>query len=132
MVTKSNAYLATLWTPTSYFAFNSIDKNMHRAKRKVIMQALTDRAMREFEPTMAREIDIFLKLLLSTEPIDLTERCKRLAFDIAAMLAYGQPFHLQTEDKNRFMIDSLQARDFRVNLYLRLQAIPKFGLQMLV
>ncbi|CAJ2503002.1 Uu.00g103960.m01.CDS01 [Anthostomella pinea] len=132
MVTKSHAYLATLYTPTSFFAFNPIDKNMHRSKRRIVIQALTDRAMREFEPIMTQEVQTFLRQLLKSGPIDMTEKCKRLALDIAGLLAYGHPLKLQTEETNRFMTSPLQARDFRVNLYLQFQLITQLGIQLLV
>lgn len=81
--------------------FNCIDKTLYRAKRKVISKAITDRAIHMFKPTMTAQIDIFIQNLLSSvsgaEPVNISQRCKWLGFDIVSLLAFGLQLHVQIE-----------------------------------
>lgn len=133
VITKSVGYLATQYTPTSWFAFNAIDKNMHRVKRRFLSQVFADKSIRSFEPTMHEQVDIFLKQLATSDgPVEMTHKLKRLALDVAALLAFGYPFKTQTEESHRFMLDSLMGRDYRVYLYMQLKWIPKYHLPMVL
>ena len=42
----------------------AIDKDMHRHKRKLSSKALSDEALREFEPIMIDHVDVFSKMLI--------------------------------------------------------------------
>ncbi|KAL6851382.1 hypothetical protein ACO1O0_008510 [Amphichorda felina] len=106
-VTKSDVYLVTLATTAKICIFNALDRNVHRTRRKLVGSAVTDRAIRKFEPTILAEIDTFLRLILQTsrksEHINVSERVRRLGFDITGFLAFGFPLKSQTEERFRFL-----------------------------
>lgn len=91
--------------------------------------ALTDRAMRKFEPTMLAEIAVFLlQLLESTEEeeekkkktsVNLSEGCRRLGIDISTRLAFGYPLATQTQAKNRFLQQGITAANAHNNVLLQ-------------
>lgn len=53
-------------------------------------QGLNERATRQFEPVMLRQVDVFLGKLLKGDqngrPLDMSEVCKLLGFDISVEL----------------------------------------------
>ena len=83
-----------------------IDRAAHLRRRKIIGPALSERSMRMFEPTLREQTDIFIDEILGscTSPINMTERCQRLAMDIAAHLGFGFPLEVQTREENRFLL----------------------------
>lgn len=98
----------------------------------MIGQALTPRFLRDFEPIMIRQINIFLKqILISSQgpeaaAINMTPRCKYLGIDIVALLAFGKPLRTQTSPTNRFFADGFAAGNFFQNMrlqYPRLQQL---------
>lgn len=102
---------------------NAIDRDQHRRKRKYIGQALNDRSMRNFEPVMGEQIDIFLNLLLASaragETVNMTERCRRLGLDIIGLLSFGYPFATQTRESFRFLPGVIDAMSWRISLYMQ-------------
>lgn len=70
---------------------------------------------------MTRQIDIYLRLLAqscqNSEPVNMTDRCQRLGFDIVGHLAFGCDLKLQTEERGRVMIRLLTAAKLRVNAF---------------
>ncbi|XDG04433.1 hypothetical protein ABKA04_004048 [Annulohypoxylon sp. FPYF3050] len=108
-VVKSHVYCAIMQAPGVYNIFTVIDKPSHRVKRKIVGQAINDRSMRTFEPTMLEQIDLFLKTVLASSkesrPINLTEHIGYLACDIIALLSLGFPLRLQTDPEYRWMVD---------------------------
>lgn len=116
---------------------------MHRRKRKVISQGLSEQAMRSFEPTMLRHVDVFLKgLMQSTRvgdggsgnewstPIDMTDRCKHLGYDIMGEFGFGRSFEMQTKSENHFILDAIAANILRAGVFQQFPALAKFGLVM--
>lgn len=89
--------------------------------------ALTDRAMRKFEPTMLREINTFLRLVLQSakatqdqdKVVDLTERCRRLGIDISSALAFGFELATQTSAENRFLQEGITAANAHNNVLIQ-------------
>ena len=124
---KSKAYLATLGYTGTINVFSAIEKHVHRPRRQMAGAALTDRAMRKFEPTMIREIDVFLKLILESsrssdstgQIVDLTDRCRRLGIDISGQLAFGFELKTQTEATNRFLQEGITAANAHNNVLIQ-------------
>jgi cytochrome P450 len=134
---KSPAYLISQPHPDTYNLFNVIDKSLHRAKRRLIGQGINEKAMREFEPVMVSHIDTFVKeLAMSCEKhntlVDMTDRCRRLGLDVIGELGFGTNLKLQTEEKNRFMIDGLETSNFRINLYVQFPLLKRIGMELLL
>ncbi|KAF2963726.1 hypothetical protein GQX73_g9841 [Xylaria multiplex] len=95
--TKPNEYIALgprLTIPTVFIAQ---DRQLHRVRRQLIGQAVSERSMRIFEPKMLEQVDIFLRRVLKStqtkgaipSKINMTESARLLGFDLAALLAFG-------------------------------------------
>ncbi|KAI1762951.1 cytochrome P450 [Hypoxylon sp. FL1150] len=120
---KSYSYKYTAATPGVYGVFNVIDKTAHRFKRKLVGKALSHRSMRIFEPVMIEQIDILLRVLLSSSRssnvVNLTEVVKRLTFDVVALLAFGRPLETQSKTTYRSLIEAQTAGNHRSNIFLQ-------------
>lgn len=73
--------------------------------------AVTEKAIRGFEPIMQEQIDIFLKVVLEEtqkgQSVDMSERIRRLGSDIVGFLAFGFPFNSQTQEQYRFLPEAV-------------------------
>lgn len=105
-------------------------------KRRLIGQAINDKAMRDFEPTMMAQIDVFLDQIKeasnTSTPIDMTDRLKRLGMDIVGLLAFGFPLNMQTDPTYRFMIKGLSLGGYRAHCFMQFPPIKRLGLQHLL
>ncbi|KAI0201477.1 cytochrome P450 [Astrocystis sublimbata] len=129
-VTKSHLYLCGNRSLKNKSVFVAIDKDVHRSKRKVVGSVISDRAMRNFEPVMIEQIDIFLREILRTcdhmkipNPVNIHTRCKNLGMDIVGLLSFGYEFHMQTSDKNRSLHRSMEYMSWRSNVLLQLPVL---------
>lgn len=95
-----------------------MDKDGHRRKRRIYSQILSDRSLRDFEPTMTSEINIFLRNLLQYEhePVNMAPACQRVAADIAGHLAFGQSLKTQNEAANRTLINAMASVNGLINI----------------
>ncbi|PVI01616.1 cytochrome P450, partial [Periconia macrospinosa] len=130
---KVHSYLATQIKADTYSVFNCIDKRLHKIKRRMIGKALSEQKMRQFEPVMLEHIRIFLKQLLKSsrnnDPVNLSDRCKRLGTDIIGRFGFGYFLNLQTEDANDFVIPGLTGASYKNNVYIQAPMVKYFGLQ---
>ncbi|KAM7213830.1 Cytochrome P450 [Rhypophila decipiens] len=138
-ITKSHVYLLTVNSPGVYSIFNAIDKHQHRIRRKLIGQAVTERSMRAFEPTMTSQINIFLKRLLicsrarsPPQPVNMTEICKRLGIDIVGLLAFGYRLNTQTRGKYQFILKGLKAGNYKSNSFMQFPLLKKLRIDSLL
>lgn len=101
--------------------FTARNKDVHRAKRKMIAPALSERAVKSFEPTVEDHITVYLKQILeasrTSRPVNMTERVKYLALDIVTKLSFGYPFDTQTKEENRFVSKALAFGLYRGNVW---------------
>lgn len=134
--TKAQVYTLTGASSGPPSIFSAIDRTTHRTKRRLIGQAVSDKATRQFEPTMLEQIDIFLGQLLASsragKAVDMTERTKRLGMDIVGLLAFGFPLHIQTQAENRFMLRGLSVGSYQNNCFMQWPLLKKLGLHNLV
>lgn len=95
-----------------------MEKDEHRRKRRIYSQILSDRSLRDFEPTMTSEINIFLRNFLQYEyePLNMAPACQRVAADIAGHLAFGQSLKTQNETPNRRLIDAMTSVNGLINI----------------
>lgn len=83
---------------------------------------------------MAAQIDVFIQNLLSSikssgaEPVNMSERCKWLGFDIVGLLAFGFQLHVQTEAQYRFILKGLVAGNFQSNTFMQFPLLKQTGL----
>lgn len=129
-VVKSHVYRAIMQTPGVYNIFTVMDKPSHRLKRRIVGQAINDRSMRTFEPTMLEQIDLFLKTVLASskesKPINLTEHIGYLACDIIALLSLGFPLRLQTNPEYRWMVDGMFRANYLANVRVQQYRLHQF------
>ncbi|KAI0875892.1 cytochrome P450 [Hypoxylon argillaceum] len=122
-VVKSHVYLVTLGFTGTVNIFSVIDKAAHRSKRKLIGAGVSERAMREFEPTMASQIDIFLKQIVESsqksEAVNMSIRCKRLTMDVIALLAFGYAMNTQSEEPYRTLHGGIEASNAHNNVLMQ-------------
>ncbi|KAI1340366.1 cytochrome P450 [Xylariaceae sp. FL0016] len=120
---KSHVYLVTLGFTGTINVFSAIDKHVHRGKRKLIGAGVSERAMREFEPTMHDQIDVFLKLILASsqegDAVNMSDRVKRLTMDVIGLLAFGYNMKTQTEERYRTLHDGIAASNAHNNILMQ-------------
>ncbi|KAI2618438.1 cytochrome P450 [Hypoxylon sp. NC1633] len=125
-VTKSDVYLLTIASGKPS-VFSTLDKHTGLGAR-----AINDKAMRAFEPTMIDQVDIFINQLLASSrgsnPVDMTDHCKRLGMDIVGLLAFGFPLNMQTQETNRFMLRGLAIGTYQNNCFMQFPLLKKLGL----
>lgn len=121
-VTKGQAYVQLRQggqgTPN---LFNTLDKEMHRKKRRIIAPVISESSMRVFEPDMRQQVDTFLLELLKSsrkgEIVNMTPRCERLGIDVVGQLAFGYPLNTQVNPTHRVIVEGIKTRSDRSSLY---------------
>ncbi|OTA81849.1 hypothetical protein M434DRAFT_37375 [Hypoxylon sp. CO27-5] len=133
-VTKPPTYLSTQTKPGAYSIWNALDRGLHGRKRKLVGRATTDASMREFEPSMVEQVDIFIRQLgrLRHQPVNVKNRCSYLSFDIIGLLSFGYSLHLQTDEENQFLVEQLARRNHRMNVFMQIPIIPRYKLHMYI
>ncbi|KAI0100755.1 cytochrome P450 [Nemania sp. FL0031] len=127
-ITKSCVYLASQRAPNAYGLFNSIDRQMHQTKRKLLGPVVNDRSTQAFTDAMVGQIDVFLKGLLSScnhpvTSVNITERLTYLTMDIMGQFVFDYPLNLQTDATYRFMTNTTPS--FFLNVALQLPFLSK-------
>ncbi|KAJ8132390.1 hypothetical protein O1611_g1235 [Lasiodiplodia mahajangana] len=127
-ITKSCVYLASQRAPNAYGLFNSIDREMHQRKRKLLGPVVNDRSTQAFTDAMIDQIDVFLKGLLSSckhspTSVNITERLTYLTMDIMGQFVFGYALNLQTDTTYRFMTNT--TANFFLNVALQLPFLSK-------
>ncbi|KAI0003184.1 cytochrome P450 [Xylariaceae sp. FL0662B] len=121
---KSHVYRATQQQPKTFNIFNVTDKAIHRSKRRLIGQVVSEQSMRSFEPIMQKEIDVFIGELFkssqTSEPMNMTPMCRYLGLDIVGHLGFGFDLHLQTSDTYRFLSNAFNMGNYRINVIMQL------------
>ena len=128
--------------PGAYNVFTAIDKDLHKFKRKVLGQGFADSSVRFFEPTILRHIDIFIRNLTNASdrsinstwsaPINMTQRCRHLGYDVMGEFGFGQSFQLQTSQKNHFLIDAVEATSLKAGVYVQYPRLRSLNLEKLL
>ncbi|KAI0451239.1 cytochrome P450 [Xylaria acuta] len=129
---KSHAYRAAQHRPGIFNIFTVVDRALHRSKRKVVGQVISEQSMRTFEPTTVQEIDIFIKHLLGLsktgDPVNMTPMLRHLSYDTAAHLGFGCSLNLQTDPTNRFLPKAISIGDLRINVCMNFPLLMKWRL----
>ncbi|KAG8163916.1 hypothetical protein KVR01_005834 [Diaporthe batatas] len=126
---KSFVYTTLLKAKTSPNVFNVLDKQLHRSKRKVIGQAVTERAMRLFESTLQQQVDIFIEQLKSSKgPTDISPRCRYVGLDTIGLLAFGYDLNTQQNLEHRFVLDGLFAGNLKSNIIFQIPLLEALGI----
>ncbi|KAI1820807.1 cytochrome P450 [Xylaria intraflava] len=134
--TKPQAYKALGPSLTTYNVFTATDNQLHRQRRQLVGQILTDASLRAFEPTMIKQVDVLLANLLrsaqkpTSASVDMSEETRRLGLDIAGQLAFGYDLKLQTEEKNRFMLTMITKGTFWSSVFLHYPGGRRFRMAL--
>jgi cytochrome P450 len=135
-ILKSTAYQVTQIAPNVFNLFNVSDRDLHRVRRRIVGQGLSERATRQFEPIMLQQVNVFLAKLLKAsqqgEPVEMSEACKLLGFDISVELGYGYNLKLQTSQENRWIVDAISTSNWRINLYIQWPFLKNLKLETLL
>jgi cytochrome P450 len=130
-VQKSRSYETTSSPRGAYNTFSAVDKVTHRQKRKVVNQAFTEHSLRELEPVVLKQTNLFLQGLAASSkgsdasigqwsaPVNLTLWCKYLTLDILGTFSFGKSFDVLTKPDNRFILDAIVAFSFTAGVYLQ-------------
>jgi cytochrome P450 len=122
--------------PKIFNLFNVIDRDLHRTKRRIVGQGLSERATRQFEPVMLQQVGAFLDELLKAHrdgrPIEMSEACKLLGFDISVELGFGYNLKLQSSTENRWIVEAMSTSNWRINLYIQWPSLKKLNLEKLL
>ena len=130
--------------PGAFNIFTAVDKDIHRFKRKVLSQGFSDQAIRTFEPTLLHHIDLFVKSLLEScnngsdnqvewsVPLNMTDYCRYLQYDVMGEFGFGQSFELQTKTDNRFLIDAVTATGLKAGVFVQYPKLQYLQLDKLL
>ncbi|CAJ2505668.1 Uu.00g130620.m01.CDS01 [Anthostomella pinea] len=128
-VSKSHTYGSAVRNNVDN-VFTARDKRVHQAKRKMISPALTERAVKSFEPSLTEHITVYLKQILNasqaSKPVNMSERARYLALDIVTQLSFGYALQAQTSDENHFVSNALAFGLWRGNVWHHLFFLSKF------
>ncbi|KAH9903996.1 cytochrome P450 [Xylariomycetidae sp. FL2044] len=135
-IVKSHVYSVTVQSPGVFSSFNIVDQSAHRHKRKIIGQVLSDRSMRIFEPIIASQADVLIKLLYissrNTAPVNMSDRFEYLSCDIVTLLGFGHPLKLQTDQTYRFMCQGMVTGNYYTNTRMQFFRIHQLKLSNIV
>ena len=140
-VQKAYGYATMAPEPGAYNIFTAIDKSVHRHKRRVLSQGFSDQCLRAFEPMILHEIDIFVRKVSSnpsgadqewSAPVDMTQCCRHIGYDIMGDFGFGQSFELQEKTDNRFLMSAVVATSRKAAVYMHYPALAKLQLEKLL
>lgn len=124
-MTKGEAYISLRQGAPNLF--NTLNKEDHRRKRRIIGPVISEASMRVFEPQMQQHVDSFLRQLLVSSRqrgvVKMTPPCERLGNDVVGELAFGYPLNTQTDPTHRVMVEGLKTRSDRSALYFSWPAL---------
>lgn len=153
---KSKAYLPMVPEEGGWCTLTCIDKSMHRYKRRLITQGLSDDALKAFEPSLLAHIDIFCHKLGEgglrrngqwTEPRNMNDYgmpcCpafrtsisdesisdKWLTLDVMGEFGFGERMGLLESSKHRFIIDVMHFYSWVMGFYEQFPGIAKLRLE---
>ena len=127
--------------PGVFNIHTAIDKSLHRFKRRMITQGLSDQCMREFEPSLMRHVNKFIRNLARVAvedegqwsvPMNMSDQCKYLGFDVMGEFGFGSSFELLDKPDNRFLINAVTAASTRSAVYGQFPDLAKAKLDKIL
>ena len=135
-VAKFRGYAAILPARNTFNVLNALDKSIHRFKRKVINQGLSDQRMREFEPSLNHHVDNFIQKLADnlrsgrpgewSDPVNMTDMCKNLGLDIMGQYGFGQSLQLLDKPDNRIIVPAFAQSSLLVGTFGQFPDLAKW------
>ncbi|KAJ0418000.1 cytochrome P450 [Aspergillus carlsbadensis] len=95
---------------------STTDKTVHARKRRIISHAMSEAAIRSYEPTILNKIELFCKNLSDPNTFggsykNMSRWFSYLTYDIMGQLTFSQSYDMLTKDDHHFiqpLIDSYQ------------------------
>ncbi|OTB05051.1 hypothetical protein M426DRAFT_57542 [Hypoxylon sp. CI-4A] len=137
-VSKSWVYLTTLGATTGENIWSTTDKRVHRQRQRMVGSILNDISLQRFEPTMIREIDTLLKVILSAcrapriQYLDMSRQFNYLSLDIIGQLSFGYANNTLTRPKNRFLTKGIMMNNYHYNVFMQFPSLAKSWLVSLM
>ena len=124
-VKKAKAYLPMVPGREGWSTLTCIDKGMHRHRRRLISQGLSDDSLRIFEPALYGYLDTFCAKLGSgavdwdhwTQAKNVGHWCKWLTLDTMGDFGFGQKTGLMDRPDDRYIINVMEAFSWRMGIY---------------
>ncbi|TVY85564.1 Cytochrome P450 monooxygenase [Lachnellula suecica] len=115
-----------------------IDKQVHLERRRVLSKALSDNALRTFEPSMLQHMDIFHQQVATqidangwSMPKNMSDYSMRLTFDIMCDFGFGQNFSLQTNRSLDYIPKVLKNYSWRMGIYEQYPKLANLNIEIL-
>lgn len=142
-VKKSFGYETMIPAPGAYNVFTATDKAIHHHKRKLLNQGFSDKTLRAFEPTVLRQIMLYLRNLLKSRekqgkqaswstPIDMTTTFRYLKYDLMGEFGFGQSFRMQSTTDNHFLLNAITATTMKSHVYVQYPNLAYLQLEKLL
>ncbi|RMJ19152.1 hypothetical protein CDV36_001147 [Fusarium kuroshium] len=111
----------------------AVSKAEHGRKRRLMSGAMSDSALRKFEPFVQEKIDLFLKQLMDPKSFNgtvknLSEWFNFLSYDIMGHLAFGKGFNMLTSDEHHYVQPLIEQFQHRGSVIGTAPWLERFGL----
>ena len=105
-----------MFTKTLKNIASTTDKVVHARKRRIISHAMSEAALRSYEPTIIEKIELFCKQIQNPDTFDgpyknMSRWFSYLTYDIMGTLTFSQSYDMLTKDDVHYiqpLIDSYQ------------------------
>jgi len=139
-VQKSKSYGPITLVPGTESSVTVVDKSVHKHKRRFMSKALSEKSVRDFEPTMITVIDTYIKSIAEpllhnksasewSEPFEMTSLCRYIGYDATSSFAFGESLEMLTKTDNRFLVDAIGKVNIRSGIYMQYPSIAKYKLE---
>lgn len=97
------------------------DNQEARLRRKAITAGLSDRNLRDFEPSLLDQVQLFLKYIIEHQghSVNLSPACKYFTFDVSSLYVRGKSWNTLTMPAKRVYIKLLAASNHRYYVCLQ-------------
>lgn len=85
---------------------------------------------------MTQQVNVFLKRLVQASKdnttVDMTDLSNHLGLDISVELGFGYNLALQTDEKNRWIVNAISTSNWRINIYMQWPSLKSLNLEKLL
>ncbi|KAK8022508.1 cytochrome P450 [Apiospora rasikravindrae] len=117
---------ATAYTPMVHRAPNTLTirgGKDHARRRRIMAQGVSEKAQRGYEHRIMSHIDKLCKVAYSSdtgsEPMDMSEWCNYLSFDIMADVVFGAKYNLLENERFRYVPEAIDKSNVRMSALIQ-------------
>ncbi|KAI9705274.1 MAG: hypothetical protein M1820_005272 [Bogoriella megaspora] len=136
---KGQGYKPMVPQPGAWSILTIADKLLHRSRRKGYSKALSDEALREYEPRLIDHIDIFHNRVTPartsdgwSSPSNLAIDGMFLTLDVMCDFGFGQTENFQLNHDQKFVTDAFRNYSIRMGVYAQFPALATLKLEIFV